>query len=90
MGTIYRCEDLTSNSQMLGDFVKEITCGTVSPTDEWLNSAIQIRKVNVHAGRRSQLDLNNWQIEVIQKVVDPVAWEIYESLGYPRPGFLKG
>jgi hypothetical protein len=87
VGKIYRSEDLTSNSETLGEFVEEITRGKVSPMSGWLQSAIQTSKVNVHARRRPHRDLDSWQIEVIRKVVDPRAWELYETLGYARPEF---
>ena len=90
VGKIYRSEDLTSNGEVLGAFVEEITRGRVSPASEWLQSAIQTRKVNVHSGASPRQDLNDWQIEVVQKVVDPKAWEMYESLGYARPDFITG
>jgi hypothetical protein len=89
VGKIYRAEDLTSDSSILGDFVEEITRGTVSPSSEWLESAIRTEKVNSHAARHPQREFNQWQIEVIGKVVDPRAWEIYESLGYAPPEFIS-
>ena len=89
VGSIYRCEDLTSSGDALGGFVEEITRGKVSPSGEWLESAVQFQRVNVHAGG-GRLDLNEWQAEVMRKVVDPRAWEVYESLGYLRPDFISG
>lgn len=90
VGKIYRAEDLTSNHQILGEFVEEITRGQVSPSSEWLQSAVQSGKVNVHAGRRSARALDDWQIDVIQKVVEAESWEMYETLGYARPEFVDG
>jgi len=90
VGTIYRAEDLTSNPDVLGAFVEEITRGCVSPTAEWLESALQTKKVNIHAGRHPRCELSDWQIGVIRKIVDPRAWEAYEALGYARPGFVTG
>jgi hypothetical protein len=87
VGKIYRSEDLTSNVQMLGEFVEEITRGKVSPDSAWLQSALETKKVNVHAGQRPRRGLDDWQIDVVRKVVDPKAWDMYEALGYPRPEF---
>jgi len=87
-GKIYRCEDLTTNSQVLGEFVEEITRGKVSPASDWLECAIHSKKVNVHAGIHPRRELDEWQMDVIRKVVDPRAWELYESLGYTRPEFV--
>jgi hypothetical protein len=87
VGKIYRSEDLTSNSQVLGEFIEEITRGKVSPSSDWLESAIRTKKVNVHSARHPQREFDEWQIDVMRKVVDPRAWEVYESLGYARPDF---
>ena len=87
VGKIYRCEDLTSDSEVLGGFIEEITRGKVSPDSAWLRSAIETRNVNVHASRHPQRNLDDWQMDVIRRVVNPGAWEIYESLGYARPEF---
>lgn len=88
VGRIYRCEDLTSNGEILGEFVEEITRGKVSPDAAWLQSALRAKKVNVHAGLRPRRELDDWQMDVILRVVDPRAWEMYESLGYARPEFV--
>ena len=88
VGKLYRSEDLTSNSEVLGEFVEELTRGKVSPASDWLQSAIQSKKVNVHAARRPRRELGDWEIDVIRRVVDPQAWEVYESLGYTSPEFV--
>lgn len=90
VGKIYRSEDLTSDTEVLGEFVEEITRGKVSPDSEWLKVALETKKVNVHAGRYPLRELDDWQIDVIRKVVDPRAWDIYESLGYVRPELTAG
>jgi len=90
VGKIYRCEDLTSDTGVLGEFVREITRDKISPDSGWLKAALETKKVNVHAGRHPRRELTDWQIDVIRKVVDPRAWDIYESLGYVRPDFLAG
>ena len=90
VGKLYRCEDLTSNTNVLGEFVEEITRGKVSPASDWLQSAIQTKKVNVHAASRPRRELDDWQMDVVRKVVNPRAWDIYESLGYARPEFARG
>ena len=87
VGKIYRSEDLTSDSQVLGEFIEEITRGKVSPSSQWLESEIRTKRVNVHSAQRSRREFGDWQIDVIRKVVDPRAWEVYESLGYARPEF---
>jgi hypothetical protein len=90
VGKIYRSEDLTSDPDVLGEFVEEITHGKISPDSQWLKTALETKKVNVHAGRYPRRELDDWQIDVIRRVVDPRAWEIYESLGYDRPEFATG
>jgi hypothetical protein len=90
VGQIYRSEDLTSDSDMLGELIEEITRGKISPTSDWLKSEIETKKVNVHAGRHPRRELGDWQMDVIRKIVDPRSWDLYESLGYSRPGFVNG
>jgi hypothetical protein len=87
VGRIYRCEDLTSDTDMLGEFVDQITRGKVSPDFQWLNSALETKRVNVHAGRYPSHELDDWQVDVIRRVVVPQAWDLYEGLGYARPEF---
>jgi hypothetical protein len=85
VGRIYRCEDLTRNADALADFVEEITCGKVSPSRGWLRSAIETKPINPH--RHGPIQLNDWHIDVIRKVVQPDAWVHYEKLGYRCPDF---
>jgi hypothetical protein len=87
LGTVYRSEDLTSRVDVVGAFVEDITRGRVSPDSAWLQSVIQIGKINVHASPRQHRPLSDWQMYVIGKVVDRRSWEIYESLGYSHPEF---
>lgn len=90
VGKIYRAEDLTQDPEVLGDFVERITGGKVSPDPEWLQCAIEAEPMNVHAGKYPRELLDEWQIDVIRKVVDPRSWERYEELGYRRPEFVRG
>ncbi|HLK11865.1 MAG TPA: glycosyltransferase [Candidatus Binatia bacterium] len=89
VGRIFRSEDLTGDADALGAFVEEITRGTVRPEAEWLKAAVGGRRINVHAGSRPPQRLEDWQIEVVHRVVDPRSWERYEALGYaPRAAFF--
>ena len=90
VGKIYRAEDLTSDADVLGDFMEEITRGKISPDPGWLKAALETKRVNVHAGRYPPRELDDWQIDVIRRVVDPQAWDTYESLGYVRTEFAAG
>jgi len=83
VGRVYRCEDLTQRAETLGDFVEELTCGKVSPSAGWLQSAIETPRANRHADPGAEHRFADWQVDVIRKVVDPRSWEIYQKLGYP-------
>ena len=89
-GKIYRSEDLTQNADVLGDFIEEITRGKVSPDSAWLASAVQTRRVNEHTRQRPRPPFEDWQVDVIRRVVDPRSWEIYETLGYSVAGMSRG
>jgi hypothetical protein len=88
VGKVYRAEDLTRNADILRDFVDEITRGKVSPGAEWLRAAVEIPGVNQHAEQQPPMDLDDWQADVVRKVVSPRAWELYETLGYPAAGLV--
>jgi len=83
VGRIYRSEDLTVCPETLGEFVEEITRGSVSPSPAWLRSAIETPRANQHAGPHQDRQFADWQVDVIRSVVDPRSWDIYEALGYP-------
>lgn len=88
VGTIYRCEDVTTKPAVLATLIEEVTAGRVIPTRAWIDEVIQLAPVNVHrtAGRMSSLD--DWQIDVLRKIVAPEAWTMYRDLGYDLPDFL--
>ena len=87
VGTIYRCEDLTSNAEILGQCIEEVTRGAVQPTRGWLQAAVQSGKINLHRAETQPLSLTEWQLEILHKIVTPRAWEYYERLGYPLPAW---
>jgi hypothetical protein len=87
VGTIYRCEDLTSQAETLGRCMEEITRGVVCPKPAWLQRAVHYAKINPHRGEMPPPTLTEWQIEIIHKIVTPQAWECYEQLGYTLPAW---
>ncbi len=88
VGKIYRAEDLTSSPETLEDFVDEITRGRVIPAADWLRAAVGTSRVNAHARRECRMEFEDWQIDVIRKVVAPRAWELYQDFGYATPEFI--
>jgi len=89
VGKVYRTEDLTRSAEALGDFIDEITRGKVNPSAEWLRLAVLTPIFNVHAERRNRTELDDWQVDVLRKVVHPRAWELYQELGYADVGFVS-
>lgn len=87
LGKVYRMEDLTRNTDTLGDLVEEITRGKVRPGADWLRAAIGTPKINAHAAGIEEEELDDWQVDVIRKVVSPRSWELYQRLGYPAVEF---
>jgi hypothetical protein len=83
VGKVYRAEDVTRRPEILGDLIAEITRGIVLPSATWLRAAIETPGINQHAGRSAGRSLADWQVDVIKRVVDPRAWEMYQELGYP-------
>lgn len=88
IGKIYRAEDLTRHPEALGELVDEITGGKVRPSAEWLQEAVGLPKTNGHIQHRRQNSLEDWQREVVRKVVSEKSWELYNRLGYSTPEFV--
>jgi hypothetical protein len=89
VGTLYRCEDLTSQAETLGLCIEEVTRGVVSPTCDWLRCAVQCGKINQHRTATQPPTFTEWQLEIIHKIVTPLAWDYYERLGYTLPAWHK-
>jgi hypothetical protein len=86
---IWRSEDLTSDPAMLARFVEELTRGKVRVEPEWAENAIRKRPSNRHFGPNAPArEFELWQIDALNKIVEPQAWRIYESLGYKVPDFV--
>ena len=86
VGKIFKTEDLTTNYQDFKDFVKEITNDTVIVDDEQFSQIMKIKKVNVH--KKQDFKFEDWQIDIIKKVVQEKAWKMYAKLGYQIPEFI--
>jgi hypothetical protein len=87
-GRVYRAEDLTTKADIVGEFILEITRDKGASTKEWLESAVQMRRMNTYSKSSQERPLFDWEVDVVRKVVDPRAWEQYERIGYARPDFL--
>ena len=88
VGNVYRSEDLTSSTDMLSEFISDISQGTVQSENTWLEDAVAVTNINSHANPKTEISFSDWQMDVITKIVEPAAWEYYEVLGYQRPDFL--
>jgi FkbM family methyltransferase len=86
-GTIYKAEDLTTNPNILAAVTAEITGGQIGMNQEWLETCVGLKMVNTHA-KREAAALNDWQVDVVRRVVSPESWRIYEALGYVTPPFV--
>lgn len=86
VGKIFRSEDLTTDPSILGEFIEEISCRKVTTENELLSKMIKIDRVNVHTSK--EIEFEDWQIDIIKKVVDQTSWELYSKLGYSKPNFL--
>jgi hypothetical protein len=86
-GTIFKAEDLTANPNTLAALTAEITGGQIGMNQEWLKTCIGLKKVNAHAEGEAA-GLNEWQVDVMRKVVRPETWRIYQELGYVPPPFV--
>jgi hypothetical protein len=85
-GTIYKAEDLTTNPNTLAALIAEISGGQIGTNREWLDTCLELRKVNAHVKPEASA-LTDWQADVVRAVVRPESWKIYEELGYVTPPF---
>jgi hypothetical protein len=88
IGKVFRAEDVTRHPESLGRLVDEITRGKVRPGDPWLQKAVNLPRRNGHSGPKRVSALEDWQYDVIRRVVSPKSWELYEHFGYPAPDFI--
>lgn len=87
---VFRSEDLTSSATHLVDFVNKITRSKVETTHAWAEACLRMRKVNVHQGRLSKtIPFQDWQLKIINNVVLPESWRLYEEYGYQTPEFVR-
>jgi len=86
VGKIFKSEDLTTNYNVFRTFVQEITNDKVSVDEELFSKILKIERINIH--RKTGIKFEDWQIDVIKKVVDEKAWKLYSELGYSKPDFL--
>lgn len=87
---IWRAEDLTGNAALLSRFIEELTRGYVPVEREWAKRMVHRPATNRHNSPEGGLrQWDTWQIDAINKVVEPRAWEIYEKLGYKKPDFVR-
>lgn len=87
VGKVYRSEDFTSNTGVLGELIDDLTCGTIRPEQSWLLDMVEKRRINCHVGSRP-VRFQDWQMDVIKKLVREEAWDNYMSLGYAKPPFI--
>ncbi len=86
---IWRSEELTSNASILTRFIEVLTRGHVQVDPERAQRAINRPPSNRHRDTSPRVGvLKRWQVDAINKIVEPRAWRIYEKLGYKTPDFV--
>src|SRR5262249_43091030 len=68
IGTIYKSEEVTTNPEVLGRLINELTGGHVTVDAQWLENAVRRDRINRHAGEKSKVSLTDWQVEVMRQV----------------------
>lgn len=85
---VYKSEDLTESPENLRDFVSYITGNNVDAGIEWAASIIRLSPINQHNPASTELVLEEWQREIIKRLIQPEAVEAYLELGYETAGRL--
>jgi len=90
-GKMFRMEDLISDTKYLKSLIEEISSGRLNRDDDYaddlLNKMIKTPPTNLRASKE-KIEFEDWQIDVIKKVVSDKSWELYSELGYTKPNFL--
>jgi hypothetical protein len=77
---LWRSEGLTTNAAMLARFVEELTRGHVQVEPEWAERGVRRPPTNRHSVLGAGLrQFESWQIDAINKIVEPRAWRSYEK-----------
>lgn len=90
VGPIWCSEDVTSDAGALIRFVEELTRGCVDVEPDWAARAVRRPPTHRHSDPDAPVRaFEPWEMEAINKVVEPRAWKIYEKIGYKTPDFVK-
>jgi len=86
-GKMFRMEDLISDPKYLKSLIEEISSSELTADDDLLHQMIKTPATNIRASKE-KIEFEDWQIDVIKKVVHEKAWELYSKVGYSKPNFL--
>jgi hypothetical protein len=82
MGPVFTSESVTSDPLALKKLIVAIADEGFEVDDAWCEQTVHAQRVNRH--QRSSADplAQPWLQEIIRKVVQPRAWELYAGFGY--------
>ncbi|WP_420963324.1 hypothetical protein [Brucella sp. IR073] len=80
---IFRMEDITRDPSAFTDLVTEITKGKIACDSSWVETVLNRPRPNVHGP--TPVELDDWTMTMLGRVVKKEAWAIYAKLGYPVP-----
>jgi hypothetical protein len=80
VGPVVRMEDLVSSPDALCSLVSMLTGGGVEPSLDWAAQAVSQPRVLPHA--KGGDTLSEGELDVLDRIVRPEAWQAYRELGY--------
>ncbi len=84
VGPFYRMEDLVQNPSALTDLVQHLSAGALGNSGGWAERVIGEGARNSHSMRAS-IELTEFAMEALDRLVSPQSWAIYGELGYTKP-----
>ena len=88
VGPIFTAESITSNPDALASIVRAVAGDDIEISSEWCERTVASPRLNSHNDGKSDPLTEPWIRELIAKVVQPEAWELYRQYGYEPPAFL--
>jgi hypothetical protein len=79
LGPVYRMEDVVSEPDALCSLLETVTAGAVEIDRSWAEAAVARPRLASHS--RGD-DLSPAELDVLERIVKPEAWQAYRELGY--------
>jgi hypothetical protein len=87
VGPVFKTELVTTDPDALAGLARAVAGNDLEVEDEWALRAIASLPHNGHRERSPDVLTEPWVREMLEQVVSPRSWELYEHYGYEIPTF---